>query len=612
MTNRTRFPIRLKILISLLFVVTAVVSVITFTMATLFHEDKTAYIKGLISLVSRSAAEETQSLLVGYGERLEVYARIMRDPALDSKSKSRLLGGLFNDFPELVAVTLYEGGEETAQAYDANSLTAAGLTKEDMARYHIENPLPVDKISDGEVYISNSTISRSLPHMTLALSPSSAGGEESVVIAAMVRLNKLLRLANRFTVFEVSVADSEGVLLAHHDPDLVATRTTAPVRPEREMRQEFAGVTMEFEHEGTEMLAGFARVDYGNVVATAQIPKSAAYLASRDLLSSLVGVAAVLLALAAMVSLFWARRITRNVELLSTAAKEIAKGQFEVKVDARSRDEIGGLAESFNHMAGELKTREVELHAAQVQLVQSAKLAAFGQLGAGIAHEVKNPLAGIRGCAQLSLRKAEEGTSIQKNLQLIEKETRRCETIIQNLLKFARQERATLEPIDVNATIEDAVAIVHHQLELSRVSLERDLAVGISQVKGNANQLKQVVMNLMMNAQQAMGENEGTVLVSTRALPDGVEIRVTDDGPGMAPEVIDKVFDPFFTTKPSGKGTGLGLSVSFGIIQEHQGRIDVESELGRGTSFVITLPALPLETAQVVMPVEEAAVLQPQ
>ena len=118
MTNRTRFPIRLKILLSLLFVVTAVVSVITFTMATLFHEDKTAYIKGLISLVSRSAAEETQSQLVGYGERLEVYARIMRNTSMDAKSKSELLSGLFDDFPELVAVTLYEGGEETAQAYD--------------------------------------------------------------------------------------------------------------------------------------------------------------------------------------------------------------------------------------------------------------------------------------------------------------------------------------------------------------------------------------------------------------------------------------------------------------------------------------------------------------
>src|SRR6185369_133747 len=144
-------------------------------------------------------------------------------------------------------------------------------------------------------------------------------------------------------------------------------------------------------------------------------------------------------------------------------------------VEVGSRDEIGDLATGFNRMAQGLRERDRALRGAQDQLVQSEKMAAFGQLGAGIAHEVKNPLAGILGCAQIALRKAEPGTMQHTNLQLIEKETKRCKAIIDNLLKFARQEKAALEPTHVNSGVEDAVAIVNHQLEMNHTRLETNL-----------------------------------------------------------------------------------------------------------------------------------------
>ena len=205
------------------------------------------------------------------------------------------------------------------------------------------------------------------------------------------------------------------------------------------------GITREYVHNGIDMIGGFSDADFAGVTASAQLPKSAAFLASRDLLTRLRFVAPILLAVAAVAGLLWARRITRPVEQLSNATKEIGRGRFDVQIEVESRDEIGTLATSFNQMASELDTRERALNEAQSQLVQSEKMAAFGQLGAGIAHEVKNPLAGILGCAQLSLRKATR-TPLHKNLKLIEKEKRRCKTIIENLLKFARQEKAVLEP----------------------------------------------------------------------------------------------------------------------------------------------------------------------
>ncbi len=160
-----------------------------------------------------------------------------------------------------------------------------------------------------------------------------------------------------------------------------------------------------------------------------------------------------------------------------------------------------------------------------------------------------------------------------------------------NLLKFARQEKVAHVLTDINSVAEDAAAIVDHQLGIHKVTLEKKLMHGLPGIMGNSNQIQQVLMNLMINAQQAMEGRPGLITVETlRADPGHVEIRVSDNGPGMPKEVQEKIFEPFFTTKTAGKGTGLGLSVSYGIINDHGGTISVESEPGKGTLFVVSLP----------------------
>ncbi len=600
MMKRWFLPIRFKIMMSLLLVVTAVVSVITFTMANLFHRDKQAYINDLASVVALNAAEEGRALLVGYRERLQAYARIIRRTDIPRAQKSELLNGFFQDFPALISVALYEDGREVASAYDSAALEAAGLSKEKIQDYRTKLPLPVDRVESGEIFVQNSTLSRNLPTLTLAIAHSEREHGRPAIVTGIVRLDNLLRLTSRSGVFEIFIADGEGLLLAHSNAGRVVLhdRIDLPDGVDTARSAHSAGITLEYDRDGEPMIGGYADVGYGGLLAGAEIPRSAAYLASRDLLNRLLLAALALLVIAAVTGLFWSRRITRPVERLSQATQEIGRGRFDIQVQIGSRDEIGTLANSFNQMASGLRDRDRKLLEAQAQLVQSEKLAAVGQLGAGIAHEVKNPLAGILGCAQLSLRKAEPGTLMEKNLQLIEKETRRCKAIIENLLRFARQERAVFEIIDLNRVAEDAAAIVHHQLELKQVKLVKDFAPDLPPLRGNANQLQQVFMNLMINAQHAMEENGGTVTLRTRPLgSDRIEVRVIDTGPGIPREIMDRLFEPFFTTKPTGKGTGLGLSVSYGIVKDHGGEIRPESEPGRGAMFVITLPVAGEEAA---------------
>ena len=596
MNRSVKFPIRLKVMISLLFGITVVVSVITFTMAHFFHEDKRSYINDWISVATRSTAAECRSLMMSYAGQLELASLIMLDEQLDDDSRNELVQNVFNNLPELVEIVVHLDGEQIEIASDATDLQEAGLTNADLVAYREANPLPFDQLHDDQTYLRNSSISPDMPAFTLAFRLPCEADEGLVTVAAQLRLDNVLKLGSKFKVFEVVLVDSGGALLAHPDVRRVAARYKANLRPEARSGRDAlqAGMALEFSDQGTPMIGAFAPVNFGGITAAAQVPLAAAHLASRELLGRMLGIGLALLVLMALVGRFWARRIVRPVERLADASRSIGKGRFDIQVSVESRDEIGALADSFNEMATELRTREEKLQQAQAQLIQSEKLAAFGQLGAGIAHEVKNPLAGILGCAQLSLMSKQEGETDYENLRIIEREATRCGEIIGNLMKFARQEKTAVEPVAINDVVTDACSIVNHQLALKEVKILKELDEHLPRIRGSANQLEQVLINLFVNAQQAMKGEPGSVAVKTRlADPEHVEIVVSDTGPGIPEEIQNKLFDPFFTTKPTGEGTGLGLSVSYGIIKEHGGEITIDSELGNGATFVLTLPVMP-------------------
>ena len=195
----------------------------------------------------------------------------------------------------------------------------------------------------------------------------------------------------------------------------------------------------------------------------------------------------------------------------------------------------------------------------------------------------------------IDVLETDKETTQYDNLSLIEKETKRCKIIIENLLKFSRQEKVAFDRVEINRVVEDAIAIVNHQMGINQVKLYQELTAELPPIWGNANQIQQVLLNLMINAQQAMEGQPGGVTLTTTQLNSGhIQIQIIDDGPGISHELQTKIFEPFFTTKPSGEGTGLGLSVSYGIVKEHKGEINVKSKPGDGTTFTIILPVAAL------------------
>jgi len=228
----------------------------------------------------------------------------------------------------------------------------------------------------------------------------------------------------------------------------------------------------------------------------------------------------------------------------------------------------------------------------EAQLIQSAKLTSLGVMAGGIAHEIRNPLAISSAAAQLLLERPEDEELREGAVKRIHSGIQRASYIIENLLKFARPPEERMVSMDIDEALEETLSLLANQLKVQRVELRKDFAPDLPQVVGNKSLLQQVFSNMILNACNAMPEG-GTLTVATLATKAGVEIRFADTGVGVPPEHLVAIFDPFFTTMPVGKGTGLGLSISYSIIQQHQGTIEVESQEGQGSTFIVRLPVTP-------------------
>ena len=263
-----------------------------------------------------------------------------------------------------------------------------------------------------------------------------------------------------------------------------------------------------------------------------------------------------------------------DVQVLQAFADQVTLAFENARLYASARDSLARLKET------------------QAQLVQAAKMSALGQLVSGVAHELNNPLSVIIGYGQLLLNRAAP-EALRRPVELMVQQGDRMGKIVKNLLYFARQRPPERAPVDLNQVIDQALALRFNQLSLSGVAVEREFAAGLPPVMADAQQLQQVFLNLLLNAEQALAANGrgGRIVFRTSVVQDGRTVRadVVDNGPGIPPDILPRVFEPFFTTKEVGVGTGLGLSVSYGIAEEHGGRLSVESEPG-DTVFTLELP----------------------
>lgn len=231
----------------------------------------------------------------------------------------------------------------------------------------------------------------------------------------------------------------------------------------------------------------------------------------------------------------------------------------------------------------------------QRKLVQSEKMAAIGMLAGGVAHEINNPLGGILAFTQLIMRDLGEGHVSQNDLKEIEEAALRCKRIVQDLLDFSRQNRdEVFGPVQINDVIRKIIPLVSVQARTSKIQLEISQEENLGFVRGSPYKLQQVFLNLVANAYQSM-KNGGRLILKTYATTDGagrVCAEITDTGTGISPEYLHRIFDPYFTTKDHGEGTGLGLSISYGIVKDHGGQIQVRSEPGTGSTFIVSFPVM--------------------
>ncbi|MBD3290186.1 HAMP domain-containing protein [candidate division KSB1 bacterium] len=342
------------------------------------------------------------------------------------------------------------------------------------------------------------------------------------------------------------------------------------------------------------------------------------YLAIRNrVVLTFIGVATLGFLLIVLISYLLTRSVTRPLGELVGITQSITTGDLNHEVKVKSYDEIGKLGLSFNtmvkslkRMKGELeewgktlelkvKERTEELEAMQAKVIQTERLASLGQLAAGIAHEINNPLGGILVLSSLVLENLEKEDGNRQNLEEVVKQTIRCRDIVKGLLQFSRQTEAKKSLVNINDILNNTLALIEKQAMFHNIEVEKKFDDNLPLVLVDDSQYQQVFMNIILNAIQSMQEI-GTLTLDTfnDEQENMVVVEIGDTGTGISEEIINKIFDPFFTTKEVGKGTGLGLSIAYGIVTRHNGKMTVKSEVGKGTVFTISTPAAAEEDSE--------------
>jgi len=308
--------------------------------------------------------------------------------------------------------------------------------------------------------------------------------------------------------------------------------------------------------------------------------------------------------------------IRAPVYRLTEGTRAIAKGNLDYTIPLHRKDEIGELANSFNTMTLELKKAREELERIQDHLIQMEKMASLGKLCATVAHELNNPLGGILTYARLTQKKLaspnltpERISSIQQDLSIVAEETSRCGNVVKNLLLFSKRQIGEFAVVDLHEILDRCTQLVEHHLKLNNIELVKAYQGGRAEVICDRDQIQQAFLAILDNAVESMPHG-GTLSIITNSnlRKKKVKIQIQDTGSGIPPVDLVHVFEPFYTTKKEGKGVGLGLSVCYGIIERHDGKIEVNSVVGQGSTFIIELPLHSIEDEKNKRPSEKPQV----
>lgn len=585
--------IRLKMFLLVTIVLLGSIFAVLWKTRQIFFEDKYDFIRQLSSKLSSTSERLANQRLHELQSKMALFVSTKESLKRADKKDNAILFERFNEFLSVSVQKRLPSRDWVSQWTTTNSKNSKAFT-ETFAETILRS-INYQTLGTGQINMSRFEDLEGNPFFALYFLADlrEAGSNGSVLtgIVAFLRpsfLNDIV-LEYKGDLNTVFLVDNKGYIFAHPNEEMIGQSfADHPVVAAIESGRETGSGQFEMK-DGEAIIASYGPVEGTNLYIVVTTPEKQAFLAARSLLITVLTFGIGFLIIGSVFSFALASRITKPLNELKDITNQIGSGDFKVEINVKSNDEVGELAVNIDKMKKSLLERDEQLEHSKTALVQSEKMSAFGQLSAGIAHEVKNPLAGILGHAQLGKSKSKD-PDVTKHLDMIERETRRTKEIIENLMKFARSEKPDLTTTDLHETVSRAVDLVDHQISLQGIKIVRDFHP-VSTVNANSNQIQQVLLNLMMNAGHAM-ENvkTKTLTVSVEDKNDFVQIRIKDSGAGMSPEVQKRIFEPFFTTKPAGKGTGLGLSVSIGIVQDHKGKIYVESQAGSGTTFFIDIP----------------------
>ncbi len=385
---------------------------------------------------------------------------------------------------------------------------------------------------------------------------------------------------------EVYLLDNKGFIFAHPSDDRVGQFAANTPQDMKEVY--FTGESKN--EQGDTLVTSYRRVEGSNLYAVASIQKDMAFTILEDLFWQTLAIGLGFIILAFVFASFFAKKFTQSFSEIKSILTNFRRGQFQVKVNAN--DEIGELEDDFEDLRCHLINREKEWDHEKEALAQKERTSAFEELSGRLANEIKSPLLGILGHAQLAKMKA--NGEFKKHVEIIEQETRKVRELIESLIKFARLEKVPFSRVDLHQVLNRILNFVNHQFLLKGIKLYKHFE-STSEVYANVNQLEYVLLNLMMNASQAVeNSDQKEIHIYLRNIEDKkcVQLKIQDTGPGMSAEVKERIFEPLFTDEKSSFSDrrGIGLSASLGIMKNHKAKFYVESDMGSGTAFFIELP----------------------
>lgn len=615
--------IQTRLLFILLIVAVVPVAISGITALTLNRRVLTQHINRVNVVEARALAENIDQTLAGALGDLRLIAEAVPATQMSPEEQLGVLQLVYrlNDGFNIVSLIDRSGQNVGPLVFSNNPGQDLGASHHhpvnpaELATFSQNIPLTATQTAGaavGPVYVS---AKKGIALVVLAVLLPGPSSEQDLVLAVEIALDgvsKRVQETANASDASVYLIDSRGRVIAHSLAEVALSRSDFSDRePVKKMLGEGLdsfGV-LNYSMSGVMQTAAFARLDrlpWGVVV---EKPESQAFASVSRIAKQTIFWVSVALICALAAGLVLSRSIGGPVRALDRAAEALKRGDLSSRAQVQGHDELARLAETFNSMAVAIAKRDEalrafaeqlqqrvdertkELRQAQEQLLQSEKLAAVGELGAGVAHEINNPLAGLLGTAQLLLLRLPKDDPNQVPLKSIESEALRIREIVQNLLQLAQgREESAGALVDANKVLEAALGLVTRPIIAQRIKVKKEFASKMPKIRIDPSELQQIFMHLLSNAKNAMPKG-GDLLIRSEVVDDKlVLITISDTGIGIRREDLEKIFEPFFTRKEDWSGKGLGLSVAHRGVEQAGGRIRVESERGHGASFVMTFP----------------------